>query len=101
MAYFAVRMENGPNYDQSRDRREQEAWDEHAAFMDKLVEDGFVVIGGPVNETQTLHAIEAESEEAIRARLAEDPWAPTGILRIASIEPWQLWLDGRSKVTSA
>ncbi len=96
MPTFAVRMENGPNFDDSRSRREQDAWDEHAAFMDGLVEDGFVVIGGPVNERQTLLAIEAESEDAVRARFADDPWAPMGILGIASIEPWQLWLDGRA-----
>ena len=97
MPYFAVRMQNGPNYDESRGRREQDGWNEHAAFMDRLVDDGFIVIGGPVNEKQTLHAVEAESEEAVRARLAEDPWAPMGILRVASIEPWQLWLDGRAR----
>ena len=96
MPYFAVRMQNGPNYDESRGRREQDRWNEHAAFMDRLVDDGFIVIGGPVNEKQTLHAVEAESEEAVRARLAEDPWAPMGILGVASIEPWQLWLDGRA-----
>lgn len=95
MPNFAVRMENGPNFDDSRGRREQDSWDEHAAFMDELVADGFVVIGGPVSERQTLLAIEAESEDAVRARFAEDPWAPMGILGIASIEPWQLWLDGR------
>ena len=97
MPYFAVRMENGPNFDASRDRREQQLWDEHAAFMDELVDDGFIFIGGPVSDTQTLHVVEAESEDAIRTRLAADPWAPTGILRVASIEPWQLWLDGRAK----
>jgi uncharacterized protein YciI len=96
MPYFAVRMENGPNFDPSRDRREQQLWDEHAAFMDELVADKFIFIGGPVSDTQTLHVVEAESEEAIRTRLADDPWAPAGILRVASIEPWQLWLDGRA-----
>ena len=102
MAYFAVRMENGPSYDASRGRREQDGWEEHAAFMDDLVEEGFVVIGGPIGDgEQTMHAIEAESEDAVRARWAEDPWAPMGILRIASIEPWQLWLDGRSKTASS
>ena len=96
MPYFAVRMENGPKFDATRDRREQELWDEHAAFMDELVADKFIFIGGPVSDTQTLHVVEAESEDAIRTRLAEDPWAPIEILRIASIEPWQLWLDGRT-----
>jgi uncharacterized protein YciI len=96
--YFAVTMENGPNFDESRGRREQDLWHEHAAFMDRLVDDGFVIIGGPIGDGgRTMHAIEAESEDAIRTRLAEDPWAPLGILKVGRIEPWQLWLDGRSR----
>jgi beta-phosphoglucomutase-like phosphatase (HAD superfamily) len=30
-------------------------------------------------------------EAEIRARLAEDPWAE-GILIVASVEPWSVWL---------
>ena len=39
-------MEKGPNWDHSRGRREQDAWDDHAAFMDGLVASGFLIIGG-------------------------------------------------------
>lgn len=96
MAHFAVTMVHGPGWDPSRGIREQEAWDAHAAFMDGLVADGFVVIGGPVGDRQrVLMAIEAASEPAIRARLAADPWAAMGLLRISAVEPWALWLDGR------
>jgi hypothetical protein len=31
----------------------------------------------------------------IKVRLAEDPWAQAGMLWIAVIEPWALWLDSR------
>jgi len=41
VAFFAVTLETGPNWDYSRARRDQDAWDEHAAFMDGLVDDGF------------------------------------------------------------
>ena len=44
---FAVTMESGPSWDDSRPRREQDDWTDHAAFMDGLVADGFIVIGGP------------------------------------------------------
>jgi uncharacterized protein YciI len=64
--------------------------------MDGLVADGFIIIGGPLGEGErTLHAVEAASEQEIRARLAEDPWAVAGLLQVGSIEPWALWLDGR------
>jgi uncharacterized protein YciI len=96
MANFAVRLVHGPGWDPSRLIREQDAWPEHAAFMDGLVDDGFVILGGPVGGgEQTLHAVQAADEDEIRARLAEDPWAVAGLLRIGAIEPWALWLDGR------
>jgi hypothetical protein len=40
------------------------------------------------------HAVEAESEEAIRATLARDPWSETH-LRVDAIEPWTIRLDAR------
>ena len=96
MAYFVVRLRRGGPWDWSRDMREQEAWDEHARFMDRLVEDGFIVLGGPLGgERDILHAISAPSEEAVRARLAQDNWARNGMLTIKSIEPWTVLLDGR------
>ena len=96
MANFAVRLAHGPGWDSSRQIRDQEAWDEHAAFMDGLVDAGFVILGGPVGDgEQTLHVIEAADENEVRARLADDPWASAGLLRIGTIEPWALWLDSR------
>jgi len=96
MANFAVRLVHGPNWDQGRPIRGQAGWDEHAAFMDRLVDDGFIILGGPVGDgEQTLHAVEAADEDEIRARLARDPWASAGLLRIGPIEPWAFWLDGR------
>ncbi len=74
MTNFAVRLVHGPGRDPSRQIREQDGWDEHAAFMDGLVDDGFVILGGPVGDgEQTLHAVEAADENEIEARLAEDP----------------------------
>ena len=48
MANFAVRLVHGPNWDQERPIRGQAGWEEHAAFMDRLVDDGFIILGGPV-----------------------------------------------------
>ena len=57
---------------------EQSEWDAHASFMDGLVDDGFVVLGGPLaDEERVVHAVEAESEETIRAMFARDPWCDT------------------------
>ena len=102
MAFFAVTMEKGPSWDVSRDRREQDAWDEHAAFMDGLVDDGFLILGGPIGDGErTMHVIEAADEQEIHARFAQDPWAPMALLRIGKIEPWTIWLDGRGTDAAA
>jgi uncharacterized protein YciI len=96
MAAFVVIEVSGPSWDASRARREQDGWDEHAAFMDALVEDGFVVLGGPFGDGErVMLVVEAEDEDGVRRRLAPDPWLPAGILEIASIEPWAIWLDSR------
>ncbi len=102
MANFAVTLVRGPNWDRSRGIREQQDWDAHAAFMDSLLEDGFILVGGPVgDQRQTLHVVEADDELEVRRRLSEDPWALSELLQIGSIEPWALWLDFRSAGTTA
>jgi len=94
VAFFAVTLETGPNWDHSRGRREQDAWDEHAAFMDGLVDDGFVILGGPLaDEHRVVHVVEAESEDAVRTRLAQDPWSETHLV-VDSIDAWTIRLDG-------
>jgi len=73
--------------------REQERWDEHAAFMDGLVDDRFVVLGGPLGDgSRVLLVVDAESEDEIEGRLADDPWTPMGLLRVVQIERWEILL---------
>lgn len=84
----------GPAWDESVEIRDQKGWDEHAAFMDGLVEAGFILFGGPVGDfRQTSHLVEATDEEEVRQRLAQDPWARAHLLEIGSVRPWALWLD--------
>jgi uncharacterized protein YciI len=96
MATFLVLVRRtGPQWDRSRPMEEQSDWDGHAAFMDGLVDDGFIVLGGPLaDEERVAHVIEAESEQAVRATLARDPWSETHLV-IDSIEHWTLRLDSR------
>ena len=98
MAYYVVRLRRGGPWDWSRGLREQDRWDEHAAFMDGLVDTGFILLGGPLDgDRETLHIVNADSEEAIHTRLAEDPWSPNGMLTPVSIERWTVLLDGRGR----
>lgn len=93
-SHYLVRLAKGPEWDAATSRREQAGWGAHAAFMDGLAEEGFVLLGGPVGEgdgEDALLVIAADNETEIRARLTADPWADT-ILTISSIEPWAIWL---------
>jgi uncharacterized protein YciI len=93
--YLVILRRSGPDWDASRALEEQSGWDAHASFMDGLVDDGSIVLGGPLpDEVRVAHAVEAESEEAVRAMFARDPWSETH-LRVDSIEPWTIRLDGR------
>lgn len=86
---------SGPCWDRSRPLEEPSDWPAHASFMDALVDAGFIVLGGPLaDEERVVHAVEAESEDAVRATLAGDPWSETH-LRIDTIDPWTIRLDGR------
>jgi uncharacterized protein YciI len=92
---FLVSGEHGGSWDWSKGLREQAAWSEHAAFMDALAEDGFVVLGGPLDEKDVLLVVDADDEDSIRARFAADPWLESGLLEITSIRPWTILLEGR------
>jgi uncharacterized protein YciI len=97
MAHYVVRLQRSGPWDWSRDMRDQAGWDEHARFMDGLVDAGFVLLGGPLEgDREVLLIVEAESEDAISERLAEDPWAPSGMLSPVRVERWTVLLDGRS-----
>ena len=93
--FLVVLLRSGPDYDQLLPLEEQSGWPEHAAFMDGLVEEGFIVLGGPLSdEHRVVHAVEAESADAVRAVLAGDPWSGSHLL-VDAIEPWTIRLDGR------
>jgi hypothetical protein len=94
--FAVVQRQRGPKWDRSRPMEEQILWDQHAAFMENLVDSGFVVAGGPVgDEGRVLLVVRADSEDEIRATLAEDPWSDD-LLLIASVEPWTIRLGGWS-----
>jgi uncharacterized protein YciI len=96
MKYFVLRLERGGPWDWSRGMREQDGWDEHAAFMDGLVQEGVIVLGGPLeDERYTMHIVAADSEGELRERFAADPWWVNGMLQPIAIERWEILLDAR------
>jgi uncharacterized protein YciI len=89
---FAVINTRGAAYRHGRPMEEQESWRPHADFMNALVAEGLVLLGGPLEEPDVLLIMRAASADDIRARLAPDPWHRMGLLTIKSISPWTLRL---------
>ena len=93
--FHVVLLRSGPQGDPARPLEEQSDWPAHASFMDGLVDQGFIVLGGPLaDEHRVVHVVQAESEDEIRATLARDPWSESH-LRVDTIDPWTIRLDGR------
>ena len=93
---FVVISSAGPNRDRSMNTREQPLWNEHAAFIDQLVAEGFILMGGPlVDESGAMLIVNADDENAVREKLKDDPWYAHGILKLESVKRWQVFIDVR------
>jgi len=69
----------------------QPQWEAHAAFMDALAAEGFVILVGPLEGTQdALIIARARNAQEIVVRMEADPWSPMDMLRTTRIAPWQL-----------
>ena len=94
--FHVIVSQAGPEFDPALPLEQQTGWDEHAAYMESLVEDGHIVLGGPLPNLRTAHAMEAESEEELRAVWARDPWHQSHLI-LETVEPWEIRLDGRAR----
>ena len=66
---FVTISSPGPNRDSSKGTREQPLWDEHATFIDQLVVEGFVLMGGPlVDEDGAMLIVNADDENEVREK---------------------------------
>jgi uncharacterized protein YciI len=93
--FLVMLRRSGPQWNASRALEEQSDWLAHASFMDGLVDAGFIVLGGPLDDEQRVaHVVEAESVQDVRATLARDPWSETHLV-LETIDPWTIRLDGR------
>src|SRR5215216_377285 len=95
MSYFAVIREAGPAWTDGKGISEQPAVSDHTAFMNALGDQGFIRCAGPLagsedGRLRVLLIVNADSEDEIQRRLADDPWTRTDHLQVTSIEPWNV-----------
>jgi uncharacterized protein YciI len=97
---FLVYRKPGPAWEKGVPTREQPLWDEHAVFMDRLFDEGRIVLAGPYGEEGRALVVmnlrdAAEAEELFH----EDPWVKAGILVSEDVVRWTVFLDSR-KISS-
>ena len=94
--FLVVLRRSGPHWDPSLPLEKQAGFPAHAVFVDGLVDSGVIVLGGPLSdEVRVVYVAEADSEDALRAELARDPWDGTH-LEVDTIDPWTVRLDSRT-----
>jgi hypothetical protein len=90
---FAVIRSRGRAWDDSQPLDNQIDWAAHAAFMNGLLKDGFVALGGPLEGTpDVLLIVRATDASEIAERLDADPWTQNGLLVLKHTSPWWLRL---------
>ena len=93
--FLVTEYRDGPAWDPAMQLHEQSSFSEHAAFMDALVAEGVVALGGPLADGhRVVLVVNAESEQAVREWFQQDPWMGSH-LSIAGIERWTILLDAR------
>ena|SRR3974390_500700 len=93
MPLYVVINRRGDNYKKGLPLEQQPEWEAHAAFMDALVADGLVALGGPLEGSdEVLLVVRASNPGEITSRLRQDPWHQNELLRISRILPWTLRL---------
>jgi uncharacterized protein YciI len=106
---FVVIRTQGPGWDRSRAMREQDYWPDHVVYVNGIVDEGRMVLGGPLGEVDangvcidptepvgddgtyyTLVVLEAEDERELAALVDDDPWSTHGVLETQAIYRWEM-----------
>ena len=93
---FLVFRNPGPSWVPGLSSRQQPLWEEHAHFMDRLFEQGRIVLGGPyADSSRVLLVVQARDAAEASDLFRADPWAERGILVESETIEWSVFLDSR------
>jgi uncharacterized protein YciI len=93
---FLVFRNPGPSWVRGLSSRQQPLWEEHATFMDRLFEQGRIVLGGPyADNNRVLLVVRARDAAEASDLFRADPWAAPGILIESETIEWSVFLDSR------
>ncbi len=75
---------------------DQPGWDEHAEFIDDLIERGVFVMGGPwTNRLGSMSLWEGMDADAVRDVMQRDPFVLNGVFEIEDVADWTVYVDTR------
>jgi uncharacterized protein YciI len=108
MRFVDIR-EQGPGWDRSRPMREQDYWPDHVDFVNRIVDEGRMLLGGPLSEADSegkfvdptqsvgtdgtyraLVVFEAADEHGLAELLDGDPWSEHRVLETRAIYRWEM-----------
>ena len=93
---FLVFRDQGPSWVRGVPTRQQPFWDEHAAFVDRIFDQGRIVLAGPYADySRALVIVKARDAEGAAAMFRDDPWEKAGILVPGEVIEWTVFLDSR------
>jgi uncharacterized protein YciI len=106
---FVVIREQGPGWDRSREMRKQDYWPEHVDFVNRIVDEGRMLLGGPLGEIdrdgkavdpteavgadgtyRALIVLEADDERELAELVNDDPWSKHRVLETRTIYRWEM-----------
>src|SRR5262245_37650950 len=89
--------------------REQSYWPEHVVFIDRIVDEGRMLLGGPLGEIaedgsfadptepvgddrtyRALIVLEADDESALAELVDSDPWSEHRVLETRAVYRWEM-----------
>jgi uncharacterized protein YciI len=95
---YLVFRNPGPSWVQGLPTREQPLWNEHAAFMDDLSDQGRIVMAGPYSDyTRVLLIVSAGNAAEAVELFRDDPWTTSRILVDSEVIAWTVFLDSRQR----
>jgi uncharacterized protein YciI len=88
---YAVTRTRGGAWKAGVSAEQQYDWHGHIGYVQKLHEEGFVVLAGSLEGTpDALLIVRAKDELEINQKLEWDTWTANDLLRTTRVVPWQI-----------
>jgi uncharacterized protein YciI len=92
-ARVVVRWRAGPEWT-TGGPEDQAGWDEHAEFIDGLIERGIFVMGGPYADNSGSHTLlEGVTADEARELVLQDPFVANGVFVLEDVRAWNVYVD--------